>query len=103
MGKGKRQLGLGLTIYGESLGTLWRPPFRVDISKHIETGQNQLEIRVINTWVNRLIGDKKVPKEDRICQIVPADPSWYNEESKLLLSGLLGPVTLKASFTGIRE
>jgi hypothetical protein len=92
-----------IVINGKSLGTLWRPPFRVDISKHIDTGQNQLEIRVINTWVNRLIGDKKVPKEKRICQIVPADPSWYSEESKLLPSGLLGPVTLKASYTGIGE
>ena len=84
-------------INGKSLGTLWRPPFRLDVSNHIKKGNNELEIKVVNTWVNRLIGDKKVSKDERVCQIIPTDPPWYNKESKLLPSGLMGPVTINAS------
>jgi hypothetical protein len=86
-------------INGKSLGTLWRPPYRVEVSEYLKHGDNQLEIKVINTWVNRLIGDKKVSKEEWVCQIIPADPPWYNKESELLPSGLLGPVTINASKT----
>lgn len=85
-----------VVVNGTSVATLWRPPFKVDVTDQIKAGKNSLEIRVINTWVNRLIGDKKVPKDERICEIIPADPPWYNEKSKLHPSGLLGPVRLQA-------
>lgn len=87
-------------INGKSLGVLWHPPFRVDISNHIKEGNNTFEIKVVNTWVNRLIGDKKVSKDERICEIHPIDPPWYTKESKLFPSGLFGPVTLNASING---
>jgi hypothetical protein len=84
-------------LNGKSMGTLWRPPFRVNVSNYIKKGNNELEIKVINTWVNRLIGDKKVSKEEWVCQIIPTDPPWYDKESKLLSSGLLGPVMIVAA------
>jgi hypothetical protein len=45
-------------VNGKSLGVLWKAPFRIDISDALHTGDNQLQVRVTNTWVNRVIGDK---------------------------------------------
>ncbi len=41
------------------MGVSWHPPFRVDITSALHAGKNRLEIRVVNVWVNRLIGDKQ--------------------------------------------
>ncbi|NJL18932.1 MAG: hypothetical protein HC901_01070 [Bdellovibrionaceae bacterium] len=83
-----------IRVNGQEVGALWRSPFQIDVSAALKSGKNELEIRVINTWVNRLIGDKKVPEQERICRIVPADPPWYDADSELLPSGLLGPVKI---------
>ena len=78
-------------------GTLWRSPFVIDITPYVQAGKNDLTIKVVNTWVNRLIGDKNVPKDEGICQVVSPDPWWYKANSPLPLSGLLGPVYIRAS------
>ncbi|MBN2764394.1 MAG: discoidin domain-containing protein, partial [Bacteroidales bacterium] len=43
-------------INGNSLGIIWKNPFRVEITEALKPGDNTLEIRVTNLWVNRLIG-----------------------------------------------
>lgn len=45
------------------LGTLWKPPYRVDVSAVARDGPNDIEIRVTNLWPNRLIGDEELPDE----------------------------------------
>jgi hypothetical protein len=44
-------------INGKSLGIVWKRPFRVDATKDLKQGDNTVEIKVTNLWVNRLIGD----------------------------------------------
>jgi hypothetical protein len=44
-------------LNGKNVGTVWKKPFKLDITEVLKNGDNQLEIRVTNTWVNRLIGD----------------------------------------------
>lgn len=48
-------------VNGRNLGILWKPPFVVNISDVIQTGENRLEIRITNLWPNRLIGDEAKP------------------------------------------
>ncbi|VGO19356.1 glycosyl hydrolase [Pontiella sulfatireligans] len=86
-----------VVVNGQSAGTLWRPPFEVDISHLVRSGKNELEVRVVNTWANRLIGDKTVPLAEQVCRIISPDPKWYTAESALPESGLLGPVVLRVS------
>ncbi len=83
-----------VTLNGKSLGILWKAPFRVDISDAATVGNNHLEIKVTNLWPNRLIGDLKLPQEQRITW---ASVSLYRSDSPLLRSGLLGPVHIRAS------
>jgi hypothetical protein len=75
-------------VNGQSLGIVWKMPFRVDISKALKSGENQLEIRVANTWVNRLIGDAQPDAEKTTFTTMP----FYRADSPLVPSGLLGPV-----------
>jgi hypothetical protein len=97
--KGERvELNLGdvkslaeVLVNGQSFGVLWKAPYRVDISKAIKPGTNALEVRVTNTWVNRLIGDQQAGASSKT--FTTFNP--YHAESPLQASGLLGPVTLQ--------
>jgi hypothetical protein len=83
-------------VNGESIGVLWKAPFRIDISDAVRPGENTLEIRVTNTWVNRLIGDKQPGAKPYA--YATFDP--YNADSRMLESGLLGPVRVTAVTAG---
>ena len=50
-------------LNGMLLGTLWCAPWRIEIGKGIKARGNQLEIAVVNTWVNRIIGDEQEPPD----------------------------------------
>jgi hypothetical protein len=98
LGQGSRmELDLGavknlveVSVNGRSLGVLWKPPFRIDMTDALKAGSNNLEIRVTNLWPNRMIGDKQ-PGATKIA-FATLDP--YKPDSPLLESGLLGPVRL---------
>jgi hypothetical protein len=99
-----------LRLNGKDLGILWTAPWRVDITDALVRKGNQLEIRVTNTWVNRLIGDqqpgdkgvRKVSwpsgllggKEYSAGRHTFATFDHYKPDSPLQPAGLLGPVTL---------
>jgi hypothetical protein len=81
----------------KSLGILWKPPFRVDITDAAKPGRNQLVIEVANTWSNRLVGDARSPQNKRYCQTnMTHSLTWSMpwKDTPLLESGLLGPVHL---------
>jgi hypothetical protein len=80
-----------VTLNGKPLGVLWKEPFRADITEAAKTGVNKLQIRVTNLWPNRMIGDQKLPEDQRITW---ASVQPYKADSPLLPSGLLGPVRI---------
>lgn len=80
-------------VNGKSLGVLWKPPFRLDITKALKVGQNKIEIKVTNLWVNRLIGDAQPGVSNKITYTTMP---FYKADSPLLISGLLGPVSINS-------
>jgi hypothetical protein len=80
-----------IVVNGKSLGTVWKKPFSMDITKALKPGENMLKIKVTNLWVNRLIGDQQADAKKKITYTTMP---FYNANSKLLSSGLLGPVKL---------
>ncbi len=78
-----------ITVNGKSLGIVWKKPFRVNVSDVLKQGDNDLEIKVTNLWVNRLIGDRQPDEENKIT-FTTSEP--YRADSPLKPSGLLGPV-----------
>jgi hypothetical protein len=79
-----------VSINGIDVGTAWHAPYRLDISKAVRKGQNRLEIKVANTWVNRLIGDAQPGAKPITWTAIPT----FRADAPLRPSGLLGPVRL---------
>jgi len=83
-------------VNGMPCGIAWTPPYRADITKALKPGRNELEVRVANTWANRLIGDERLPTAQRRTWTTyhgfKADTpvGWFR-------SGLLGPVTVQSA------
>jgi len=81
-------------VNGVPCGIVWTPPYRVDISKALKKGNNEISIEVSNTWANRLIGDHRLPENKRVTWTTA--PYKLSLEGKPLLeAGLLGPVTIQ--------
>jgi len=84
-------------INGSSAGIVWKPPYKVDISDFIKPGVNQVEIEVVNTWSNRLVGDAIFESGEKYgrTNITVSGRIWKPwKEIPLNESGLLGPVRL---------
>ena len=119
---GDVQVIAAIELNNKNLGTLWKPPFRVDVTKAIQFRDNTLKVAVTNLWPNRLIGDEQFPTDASYGPVGVAGrilqwPEWlqqnsprpeprrhtfaswkhYEKDSPLLTSGLLGPVTLKSA------
>ncbi|RYE61192.1 MAG: hypothetical protein EOO82_02290 [Oxalobacteraceae bacterium] len=76
-------------VNGKIVGTVWKKPFRIDITPALKTGRNTVQIKVTNLWVNRLIGDAQPAVNSKITFTTMP---FYRADSPLLPSGLLGPV-----------
>ncbi len=82
-------------LNGKELGILWKPPYRIDITRHLKAGENRLVIRVTNAWNNRLVGDAQ-SEDDKNITRTNMDKG-FKKNSPLLSSGIIGPVTLETS------
>ncbi len=86
---------------GKNLGTLWKPPFLVDLSPAVVNGPNRLEVRVVNVWKNRLVGQRVAPQAfaapGNFVLVVSVGIPNYGAGESLVPSGLIGPVLLRGA------
>lgn len=115
---GDVQVMARVKLNGKDLGVLWRSPYSVDVTKTLKSGANTLEVQVTNLWPNRLIGDEQLPEDsDRHRNgTLISWPQWvqdgkpsptgrfafatwrmWGKDEPLLMSGLIGPVTLRVA------
>ena len=78
-------------VNGRNMDTVWKKPFRLDVTEALKKGQNTVDIKVTNLWVNRLIGDAQPDTKQKITYTTMP---FYKAGDQLLPSGLLGPVKL---------
>lgn len=81
-------------INGQNCGTVWTAPYILDISHALHTGENHIEIELVNTWANAINGHDK--------NKAPFANIWTNgkyrlKDDILLPAGLLGPLELHLS------
>jgi hypothetical protein len=81
-----------VTVNGFYAGGLWTAPYELDVTAFVKKGNNDVKIEVVNNWMNRLIGDAKLPIDQRKTWC-PVNP--YTSESPLQVSGLIGPVKIE--------
>ena len=114
---GKVAVMAEVKLNGKDLGIAWKPPYRIELGDALRPGENTLEIRAVNLWINRQIGDEQLSEDsDRnpngtlkawpqwLAESKPsptgryAFTSWrlWKKDDPLVESGLLGPVTLQA-------
>ena len=119
--KDDRQLLLGrvcggvarVLVNGVDCGVAWCAPYRVRVPAHaLKAGENKLEVQVVNTWRNRLIGDCFLPEDKRLtkgCLKYKDKPNnnamgrysfkdlaeGYCQNDELEVCGLFGPVELR--------
>ena len=116
---GNVQIAAEVYLNDEFVGTTWVAPYKIDMTEKAKKGTNLLKIIVTNTWTNRLIGDEHLPDHDNYSLWGengkrPVMPDWYldnqpmpdgprrtfttypfyEKDSELMSSGLLGPVMI---------
>jgi hypothetical protein len=81
-------------VNGKRVGSLWHPPYRIDVSDFIHAGENQIEVRVYNTAINLLSGQ---PPHDYTALRAKYGRRFDPQDMDRLQpipSGLLGPIRL---------
>lgn len=68
--QGDIELDLGLVrnlaeiiVNGQSTGVIWAPPFKASIGHLLKPGTNKIEVKVTDTWWNRMVGDEQLPSD----------------------------------------
>ena len=119
---GRVEIMADVKLNGKDLGTLWKAPYRIDVTGLLKPGKNTLELVVVNLWCNRLIGDQQLPEDNEWkngggmaggghFKLLAKWPQWlldgkpspagrisfstaryHKNDDPLLPSGLLGPV-----------
>lgn len=78
-------------VNGIDCGTVWTAPYKVNVTKALKKGLNDIEIEVTNTWANAINGaDKGTPPFENIW----TDGKYRMKEDVLLDAGLMGPIML---------
>jgi hypothetical protein len=81
-------------INGKKAGSLWHPPYRIDISDFVRNGQNRIEVLVFNTAINELAGQ---PPRDYSALYAKYGKRFEPQDMdnlKPIPSGLFGHVSL---------
>ena len=80
-------------VNGQSCGVAWCEPYEVKVPRSLiaDASAVDLEIRVVNSWHNRLLVDQQRPESERKTFTVRPPKA----DAKPVPSGLLGPLTLE--------
>lgn len=94
-----------IRLNGRELGVLWKAPYLSEVTGSLKAGPNILEVAVTNLWINRLIGDLQLPRDERRTYTnVLEKPNKFTKrlfgpggDNYLRTSGLIGPVKIRFS------
>lgn len=76
-------------INGKYAGGVWTAPYRLDVTDFVKNGNNDVKVEVVNTWVNRIVGDMNLPESERDTYLFV---NHLNAKTPLPPSGIIGKV-----------
>jgi hypothetical protein len=82
-------------LNGHALGITWAMPYRYDITGLVKNGANTLRLEIANAWANRIIGDAITGSKFTSTNLPVSTTGVPWVKSPLVISGLLGPVTIQ--------
>jgi hypothetical protein len=88
------QVAAVLYVNGSRAGTLWHPPYVVDVSRLLRPGANEIEVRVANTAINEMSGESQPDYRLLWARYGRRFRPQDMEDLQPLPSGLLGHVEL---------
>ena len=83
-----------VTINGQPAGALWHPPYRLDVTKLLKPGTNQIEIHVYNTALNAWSGLPPHDYKPLIAKFGDRFQMQDLDKVKPIPSGILGTIKL---------
>ena len=83
-----------VTVNGRRAGAVWCPPYSVDVTELLKSGENTLRIQVGNTAINHMAG-RALP-DYRLLNLRYGERFQPQDMDKVqpVPSGLLGPIRL---------
>lgn len=83
-----------VSVNGKTVGTLWAPPYRLDITQALRGGQNEIDIMVMNGALNALA--TRPPADRRVLTLRYGERFVDQDQDRIAAqpSGLTGPITL---------
>jgi len=63
-------------VNGRTVATLIESPYAVDLAGFVAGGENVLEIEVVNSWPNRLIGDANIRRSGKVAEPKTVNGRW---------------------------
>ncbi len=86
-------------FYYNRSSTKWTKPFRIEVSQELQRGENMLEIKVVNSWFNRVAGDEIFPEKSQYTSTNAVLMHDFRGRSRKIIpleeSGLMGPVSIR--------
>lgn len=81
-------------LNGKQVGSLWHPPYELELTKFVVSGENRLEVRVYNTAINELAGQP--PRDYTALKAKYGDRFQMQDMENLqpVPSGIFGPVEI---------
>ncbi len=72
-------------INSAEAGTIWCSPWTLDITPYLKDGENNIEIHVANSLINRMVYDSALPENERVTW---SYPEIVKPDDNLIPSGL---------------
>ena len=82
-------------LNGQEVSTVWCTPWEANLTPFVKNGENKLEIEVVNSLMNRMIGDASLPESKRLTY---SYPEIAKSTDGLVPSGITGEVWLVRRF-----
>ena len=83
-------------LNGRRAGSVWHPPYRLEVTELLPAGENHLRVEVANLSVNQMASQPS-PDRSRIDAVYGERVRNREKKPEPVSAGLLGPITLIAT------